>query len=387
MQALRVIGAVLGAVVALATTQSVMRALLVTRGRVGLLPRLVDRGVTRGLRLATSHFRSYEGRDRVLSAEAPLILSGIPLVWLVLYELAYSLLLWPTTGDLPLALREAGSSLFTLGFASSQGAPPTVVDLLAALTGLVVVALQIAYLPTLYGAYNRRETEVTLLEARSGEPAWGPELLARTRYAIGREDMAPFYASWERWAADVAETHVSYPVLMRFRSPRAYSSWLIALLAVTDSAALYHAVAPGRAPIEARLCIRMGFTCLRQVAGAVGIPVHIDPRPDAPISLTFDDFTQAVARLADVGFPMERSAEEAWPHFRGWRVNYEALAYRLAYELDVVPALWSGPRRGDLPPIATLRPRNRTPEDPDGTRRLLTPRERAAAADGSPTDA
>ena len=75
---------------------------------------------------------------------------------------------------------------------------------------------------------------------------------------------------------------------------------------------------------------------------------------------------------------MERSAEEAWPHFRGWRVNYEALAYRLAYELDVVPAHWSGPRRGDLPPIATRRPANRTPEDPNGSR--PGPRAVAAAA-------
>ncbi|GAC1341836.1 MAG: hypothetical protein NVSMB29_12920 [Candidatus Dormibacteria bacterium] len=369
MQALRVTAAVLGVALALTTTQSVMRALLVTRGQVGLLPRLVDRAVTRTLRLVSSRFRSYESRDRVLSAEAPLILAGTPMLWLLLYEVAYSLLLWPGTGDLGIAAREAGSSMFTLGFASSQGVAPTLIDLLAALTGLVVVTLQIAYLPTLYGAYNRRETEVTLLEARSGEPAWGPELLARTRYAIGREDLAPFYAAWERWAADVAETHVSYPVLMRFRSPRAYSSWLIALLAVTDSAALFHAVAPGAAPIEARLCIRMGFTCLRQLSGAVGILVDPDPRPDAPLSLTFEEFRQAVSRLADVGFPMERSAEEAWPHFRGWRVNYEALAQHLAYELDVVPALWSGPRRRGLKPIPTQRPANRTPEDPDGSRR------------------
>ena len=174
MQVVRLLAAAAGVCLVLATSRSVLRALLVTRGTVGLLPRLVDRAVTRSLRVLAARFRSYEGRDRILSSEAPLILAGIPLLWLSLYELAYSLLLWPSAGDLAASFREAGSSLLTLGFASTGGAPPTVVDLLAALTGLVVVALQIAYLPTLYGAYNRRETEVTLLMAAAGTSPGGP---------------------------------------------------------------------------------------------------------------------------------------------------------------------------------------------------------------------
>src|SRR5207244_1611771 len=81
-------------------------------------------------------------------------------------------------------------------------------------TGLIIVALQIAYLPTLYAAFNRRETEVTLLAVRAGRPAWGPELLARSRFTITTEELPDFYRRWERWAADVAESHSSYPVLI-----------------------------------------------------------------------------------------------------------------------------------------------------------------------------
>jgi hypothetical protein len=228
---------------------------------------------------------------------------------------------------------------------------------------LFTVAAQIGYLPTLYSAFNRRETEVTLLGSRAGAPPWGPELLARTKYGIRAtgDDLPQFYANWERWAADIGESHSNFPILMRFRSPQPNSSWLVGLLAVMDSAALLLAVAPSRDRIEPRLCLRMGFTALREMASAVGVAVDTDPDPDADIELTFEEFEDGVQRIADVGFEIERDAESAWPHFRGWRVNYEALAYRLAYLTDAVPALWSGPRRWPYEPVAPVRPGNRTP--------------------------
>ena len=203
------------------------------------------------------------------------------------------------------ALRETGSSMFTLGFASTAGTAPTVVDVLAAATGLVVVALQIAYLPTLYSAFNRRETEVTLLTARAGTPPWGPELLVRTRYgvAVRSDDLPAFYNRWERWAADVAESHSNYPVLIRFRSPQALSSWLVGLLAVMDSAAMLLALCPSRDRIEPRRAIRMGFTALRQIGIGLGMAADPDPDPDAEIQLRFEDFAAAVEHAAPRRLP------------------------------------------------------------------------------------
>jgi hypothetical protein len=114
--------------------------------------------------------------------------------------------------------------------------------------------------------------------------------------------MPDMYAQWERWAADVTESHTTYLPLARFRSPAPLSSWVTALLAVLDSAALFLALSPSSAPeIPARLCLRAGYVCFNQVARAMGIDVPDEPDPDGRISLTYHDFLDAVARLREVG--------------------------------------------------------------------------------------
>jgi hypothetical protein len=366
MQTVRVLGAVLGGLIALGTSASVLQTLVMPGGRSARLFKVVDKILDVSLRLAGRAVPNYEDRSRVLSFQAPVVLAVLLILWLSGYLLAYGLLLWPAVGNLAAALRESGSSLLTLGFASTGAGGPTAIDFVAGATGLIVVALQIAYLPALYGAFNRRETEVTLLGVRAGLPAWGPELLARSTFTITTEELPDFYRQWERWEAEVAETHSSYPILLRFRSPDPIASWLISLLAVMDSAALWSAVAPDDLPTQARLCLAMGFRCLRQLARTVGIPYEVDPRPDAGIQLSREEFDMGIARLQSVNFPMTRTPDEAWPHFQGWRVNYESIAYRLAYAIDAVPAAWSGPRRSGEPPIAPRLVINRTPENPEG---------------------
>lgn len=365
MQVVRVLVAVAGLLLVLLTTGSVVRNLVIPRPRPGGLARAVDRIVDRAFVALTRRCSSYETRDAILAAQAAAYLVAVLVAWLASYLVAFAFQLWPWTHDLGGAFEEAASSILTLGFDSTHQGAPTALDTLAALAGLVVITVQIAYLPTLYAAFNRRETDVTLLGARAGTPPWGPELLARTRYGMRTrtDDLPEFYALWERWAADVAESHANYPVLVRFRSPQPLSSWLVGLLAVLDSAAMHLALCPGQERYETRACLRMGFTALRQIGVAVGLPVDLDPDPDRPLSLTYDEFRQGVARLEEVGYPIERSAEEAWPHFRGWRVNYESLAYALASATDAVPALWSGSRRWPAETMPPQRPATRIASD------------------------
>jgi len=362
----RVLGAVLGGLIALGTAASVLQTLVTPGGRVGRLFRTVDSVTDDLFRLVTRPLATYHQRYRLLAFQAPVELGIALFSWLILFLLGYGLLLWPMVRDLGAALREAGSSLFTLGIASTNSGGPTAIDFVSGATGLTVVAMLIAYLPTLYSAFNRRETEITLLTVRAGTPAWGPELLARSRYTITTEELPQFYRQWERWAADVAESHSSYPILLRFRSPHPKANWLTALLAVMDSAALWSAVAPDDLPLQGRLCLAMGFRGLRQLAATVGIPYDEDPRPDAGIQLSREEFDQGIARLQQVGFPMTRTPDEAWPHFKGWRVNYESIAYRLAWAIDAIPAAWSGPRRSGEQPIFPIPVINRTPENPEG---------------------
>ena len=357
------VAAVVGALLGLVITANIVRTLVIARARRTVLFDAVDQGVDFIFRMASWPLRTYERKDQLLAAQGAAVVLVQLVTWLVGYELAYALLLVPTVGGFDTALREAGSSMFTLGFIYTHGNEPAIVDIMAAATGMIVVALQIAYLPTLYGAFNRRETEVTLLGARAGHPPWGPELLLRTRYgvAVRSDDLPAFYNRWERWAADVAESHSNYPVLVRFRSPHPLDSWLVGLLSVMDSAAMLLALRPSQDRIEPRRAIRMGFTALREIGGALGMNVETDPDPDAEIAISFEEFAAAVDQLRAVGFPVEREAAEAWPHFRGWRVNYEALAYALAYRTDQVPAPWSGPRRWGAETIPVQRPNLRSP--------------------------
>ncbi len=356
-----------GLVVVLGTWLSVLRTLVIPRGLTSRLTATVTT-VVRGLfDFVASRFTAYERKDAILVAQGPTILVVLLGVWVLLFLGGFLLMFAGATGSSVYdAFRESGSSVFTLGSTATPRPLATTIAFFAAATGLVVVALQIAYLPTLYGAFNRRETLVTTLQSRAGAPAWGAELLARHQIVATLDNLPAFYADWERWAADVAESHTNYPVLITFRSPHPMRSWVVGLLAVLDSAAMHLALNPSARHSEARMCLRMGFTCAREVCTALGIPFDPDPLPGAPIALTYDDFLGGIARLERVGYPMERSAEDAWPHFRGWRVNYETELYALARITEAVPAVWSGPRRQSAEPLLPIRPPNRRPDAPMG---------------------
>ena len=312
-------------------------------------------------------FRSWESKDAFLAFLAPTYVLVLLLVWLGLLLLGFAWILWGVAGiDISTAFRETASSMFTLGFATTATPGATAIDILAAGFGLGVVALLIGYLPVLYAAFNSREKLVTMLEARAGAPAWGPEILWRHQRIGILDSMPAFYEEWERWAADVAESHSAYFVLPFFRSPDPLRSWLTGLVAVLDSAALYMALCPKTAPSQTRLCLRMGFTCLRILADTFSIRYDPDPRPDAELVITYEDYLRGVKRLQEIDFPLERTAEEAWPDFRGWRVNYEATALGLAELIIATPGPWMGGRVAGLT-IPTKRPVDRTPDEPEGT--------------------
>ena len=365
MTFLHVVAFAVGALTVLAVIAHIVRTLVVPRARPTMLTHVVDAGVDAVYRLATKPLRDYERKDQVLAGQGAVVLLVQLLTWLVAFEVAYALVLWPFVPGFATALRE---------------------------TGKLDVHPRVRLHPG-HGAHHRRRAGGGDRTGRGGpadrlpphpvrrlqppgdrghlahrpgrHPALGPELLARTRYgvAVRSDDLPAFYNRWERWAADVAESHSNYPVLVRFRSPQALSSWLVGLLAVMDSAAMLLSLCPSRDRIEPRRAIRMGFTALRQIGIGLGMAADPDPDPDAEIQLRFEEFAAAVELLRLVEFPMERDAAEAWPHFRGWRVNYEALAYGLARHTDAVPAPWSGPRRWPAETIAVRRPANRAPKD------------------------
>ncbi len=355
---------VLGIAVVVLTAANVVFTMVLPRRPFGIdrLTLVINRAVLSAFRQLSRLGSDYVAKDSMLAPAGPVALVVQLLVWAAGFTAGFGLMI---TGDhhrLGDGMLQALASVFTVGASHPGGAPETAIDVAAGSVWVVVVALQIAYLPTLYGAFSRRESLVALLESRAGLPAWGPEVLIRHQL-VGIIDTLPdLYASWEEWAADVAESHTTYPVLLLFRSPEAWYSWVVGLVAVLDAAALHLAVSPGSASSQARLCLRMGFTALDRIAATLGWAVDPDPDPEASVSLTFAEFAEAVALLDQAGFPIERSAEDSWPDFRGWRVNYEFAAYRLADRLTAPPAPWSGPRQHlRTGPVAPRRPPQRRP--------------------------
>jgi hypothetical protein len=362
--AARYVAAAVGVMLVVTSAGSVIGTLIVPRSSASRLTKHVDKLVDWLFVLIVVPLHDYRRRDRILAAQAATLLLAQVIAWLALFFVGFALIFWPLIhSGITTAFSLAGPGIWQIGEDRAHGGLQQGILDVAALTGLITITLQIAYLPTLYSEFNRRENGVSLLNARAGFPSWGPEFLARTHYALGSgvssiNTLPDLYAFWETWAADVGESHTTYLPLVRFRSPKPLSSWVTSLLCVLDSAAMMLSLNPSSAPVvPARLCLRAGFTCFGDVARAMGFDIPIEPDPEKGISITYEQFLEAINRLEEVDFPLERDAEQAWPDFVGWRVNYEEAAYSIAYSIDAVPALWSGPRRyKDWKPIAPVRP-------------------------------
>jgi len=365
MVMIRWLGFAAGLVLLLVTASSVIKTLLIPRTATSILGSALAWLVRGTFGKITARVEDLRNRERILAAAGPAWLVMLLISWLVCLLLGFALLLWPLNHHaFALSLEESGSSLFTLGFVRPYGAGPSAVVFVAGASGLTLIALLIAYLPALYGAFNRREIPVTILEALAGSPPWGPELLARQALIGDVAYLPKVYDRWTEWAADISESHTNYRTLVYFRSPDPQTSWLLGLLAVLDAAALHLSLNPGTVPPEARPLMRVGYVTMRKLARALGMPVTEDPHPDDPIALTREDFDAAVDRMRRAGSVFEREPDDAWPHFHGWRVNYEAAAYALAGFLDLPPAVWSGTRpRHRPPPQLPARPPHREPGD------------------------
>jgi hypothetical protein len=361
---LRIALGILGVVLWIATASSVLRTLVVPRGSSAIV-KWKNRLVVGGFRMVARRAPGYRGRDRVLLWASPICILSSLIMWLLMFFASYTLMLF-SRSDLTLgaSMREAGSSLFTLGFASNERNTLTALDFIAAATGPIVIGLLIGYLPTMYTAYQRRESEVTLLHARAGDPNWAPELLARHAMVANTARLDDLWPTWEEWAAHVAESHTNFPVLIHMRSARPLRSWLVSLVCVMDAAAMRLALNPDLSQGAMRVMLRQGIDCLRDLADVEQLPYDPDPQPDTPSQITLVEFVEVCEALAAVGYPIEVRPEVAYLDFRGWRANYEQIAYALAAAIDAVPAPWTGPRRPPLPVIAPQRPVNRRPDRP-----------------------
>jgi hypothetical protein len=291
--------------------------------------------------------KTYERRDRIMALYAPVSVMLVVVTWLILVLLGYTLMYF-ACGVRPLAdaFRLSGSSLLTLGFATVDTVWLHILVFSEAAIGLGLVALLIAYLPTMYNAFSKREEAVNLLEVRAGSPPTAVEWLLRSQRndMIGR--MSHSLEPWENWFAEVEESHTSFLPLVFFRSPQPDRSWITAAGAVLDTAAMMMTVIDfPYDDMPLRLTSRAGYLALRRIADLFGIDYNPNPKfPEDPISITREEFDAACRKLAEAGIPLYEDLDLAWEEFAGWRVNYDATLISVAALIRAPYAPWSSDR-------------------------------------------
>jgi predicted small integral membrane protein len=360
----RIASFVVGAAVVAATLGSAIRTVILPRGIPAKLGRFVFISMRALYRLRARPSASYERRDRVMALYAPVSLLVLLLTWMTVVLLGYTGMFWGLTHrSLRSAFRLSGSSILTLGFQTADDLPSTILVFTEAALGLILLALLITYLPSIYGSFSRREAAVTALEVRAGSPPSGTEMIWRY-HALERTDrLIEVWKAWETWFVEVEESHTSLPSLVFFRSPQPDHSWVTAAGAVLDGASLSLSSVEIPREVQAEFCIRAGYLALRRIADFFGIPYDPAPKRHDPIAITRHEYDQACDWLASEGVPLKPDREQAWRDFAGWRVNYDTVLIALA-GLTMAPyAQWSSDRslRTWRPPLLPGRARRRSP--------------------------
>jgi hypothetical protein len=345
MLLIRVVVFILGFALVVWTLLSTVKTFVLPRSASDTITRLVFLSMRLLFNLRLRWAPAYPQRDAVMAYYAPLSLLALLPAWLILILSGYTAMFWAVrTPTLAEAYRLSGSSLLTLGFSSVDRFPETVLSFSEATIGLLLVALLIAYLPTMYAAFARREAAVTLLEVRAGSPPAATEMIKRFRRIHGLDQLHDQWLTWENWFVDIAESHSSLPALVFFRSPKAEHSWVTAAGTVLDAAALVNSTVDVRHDPQADLCLRAGYLALRVIADNFGVVYNPNPGPADPISITRLDYDAVCAELARADVPLKADLEKAWKDFAGWRVNYDTTLLALAGLTMAPRAPWSSDR-------------------------------------------
>lgn len=325
LELMRISVFLLGLGITMAALSSAVQTFVLPRAARSRVTGFVFRSVRAVFDLRLRWAREYREQDQIMAFYAPISLLLLLPVWLFLVLLGFMAMFWAT--GIPTwreAFTVSGSSLLTLGFARGDSLLHTSLAFVEATIGLILVALLIAYLPTMYSAFSRRERSVTLLEARAGQPPSAAMMILRYARNQGLDQLHDVWDEWERWFAELEESHTSLAALVFFRSPKAEQSWVTAASAVLDAASMTLAAVDIPWDAQAALCIRSGFLALRRINEFFQAAYQADPHfPEDPISISQQEFDTVYDLLASQGVPLKSDRQRAWLDFAGWRVNYD----------------------------------------------------------------
>jgi len=302
-------------------------------------------------------------RETAFSFYGPLSLILLLVVWaasmVVGFALIYFALGSPFSdpsqhADFRSDLYVSGTTIFTLGLGDVTPRDPQarMLIILESGTGLGFLAVVMGYFPVLYSAFSRREVSIALLDARAGSPPTAAELIRRHAYQGGEQSLAVLLMEWERWSAELLESHISYPLLCYFRSQHNNQSWLSALTAILDTSALLISGVRGQEARQAQLTFAMARHALVDLAQIFSLR----PMQNAPDRLAPESYQRLFDALCDSGVNVchdNLSSER----LREMRLLYEGYAQGLSryLEMPLPPWLADQPHKDNWQTVAKVR--------------------------------
>jgi Ion channel len=317
----RLLGLLLGAVLVAAVATDAVSTLVTTQRRSGRWwPTYVFyRRTWRMWRAVARHIGSDTARERLLTVYGPLSLLGLLVIWVLLLLLGWGLVWWVLSDRLSGvhsyldAVYFAGVGFFTVGFGDvvPVGDVARLLALLQAFMGLVTVALVIGYLPTLFGAYSRREIKLLTLDDLTDEHTSSTGLIEAWHAGGGLDGLGAAFADWERWCAEVFDSHTAYPMLALFRSRQPGQHWLTALGVVTDAASICLAAIRGARAGPALRLHRRATGLLHTVGMLPAVSRTAAPAGDDERARSEAAFQAIYRHLEGHGVPL-------YPYDRAW---------------------------------------------------------------------
>ncbi len=321
---------------------------------------VLPRRVTRQISLARLFYQStwfswsravrsiFKGKrqETFLSWYGPFSLLLLLILWATGLVIGFALVHWASgsliktqegTVSFGTYLYLSGTTFFTLGIGDVIPTTTFGRGLVAfeAGMGFGFLALMIGYLPVLYQSFSRREVTISLLDARAGSPPTAGEMLRRQCHDEGMEELRKLFHEWERWSADLLESHLSYPVLAYFRSQHDNQSWLGALTAILDASAFAIVCLEGSCERQAQLTFAITRHTIVDLAQIFNCP----PREPDQDRLSEAEWDSLHTTLAEAGLKL-REQKPAKQELSELRRSYEPYVYSLSKYLHIKVPPW-----------------------------------------------
>ncbi len=293
-------------------------------------------------------------RETALSFYGPLSLILLLVVWAGGMVVGFALIFYALGSPLKDALQNpsfrtdlylSGTTIFTLGLGdvTPQSAWGRALTILEAGTGFGFLAVVMGYFPVLYSAFSRREVSIALLDARAGSPPTASELMRRHSFKGADQALSLLLLEWERWSAELLESHISYPLLCYFRSQHNNQSWISSLTAILDTCALLIAGVRGHEARQAQLTFAMARHAVVDLAQIFSLA----PINDGIDRLSSERYDELYKSLCEAGVSVCRD-ELSFERLREMRRLYEGYAEALSkYLLMPLPPWMPTQQRAD----------------------------------------